>query len=260
MSDTLIDDINKLMEDYLHWLKSRTILKKINNDWVEIETPYIDRHNDYLSIYVRRKNDYFEITDGGYIINDLKISGCSFTKQRNKMLLQTLSGFGVNLEKEHIITHASADDFPVKKHSLIQAMLSINDLFFTNTTTIHVEKIFLEDVKDWLDNNDIRYTPSIKICGKTGFDQMFNFVIPKSKNAPERLIRTLNNPNKQNVDNIIFDWLDIESARPEGTKPYVLINNEDKNLSNSVLDSFANYNINAVPWTKKEQVAEKLIA
>ena len=87
MSDSLLYDVQNLMSDYLNWLKNRTVLKQVSHEWVEIETPYLDRHNDYLSIYVRRENSYFEITDGGYIINDLKMSGCSLDKgQRAKNL------------------------------------------------------------------------------------------------------------------------------------------------------------------------------
>ncbi len=42
-------------------------------------------------------------------------------------------------------------------------------------------------VVTWLDVHDVRYTPKVKFTGKTGFDHLFDFVIPKSvESARER--------------------------------------------------------------------------
>ncbi len=71
---------------------------------------------------------------------------------------------------------ATAEDFPLKKHSLIQAMLAVNDLFYLAKPV--VESLFFEDVVAWLDANDIRYTPGVKFPGISGYDHLFSFVIP----------------------------------------------------------------------------------
>jgi hypothetical protein len=42
----------------------------------------------------------------------------------------TLSGFGVKLRDEALEVQSTADTFPLKKHSLVQAMLAVNDLFY----------------------------------------------------------------------------------------------------------------------------------
>ena len=51
----MIEEIERLLGQYVAWLKDRTSLRQLN-DWVEITTPYLDRHNDYLQIYARREN------------------------------------------------------------------------------------------------------------------------------------------------------------------------------------------------------------
>ena len=33
------------------WLKDKTTLREVDGEWVEITTPYLDRHNDALQIY-----------------------------------------------------------------------------------------------------------------------------------------------------------------------------------------------------------------
>lgn len=254
-----MDNLKNLVDNYYDWLKDRTILKQIN-DVCEITTPYLDRHNDYIQIYAIKDNDKYKLTDDGNTIKDLLISGCSLDSQkRQKMLQVILNGYGIDLEdKEILVTKTTNSDFPLKKHNLIQAIIDVNNMFYLANST--VESLFYDDVKSWFDTIDVRYNERIPFIGKSGYSRTFDFVIPRSKNAPERLIKTLNNPNKQNADSIIFDWLDIESARPEGSRPFVLINNEEKNISNSIMDSFENYNISAIPWSKKEEVRERLVA
>ena len=70
------------------------------------------------------------LTDDGYTIADLKLSGCEFTtEKRRRILYSILNGFGIQLDGDELFTNAMPSNFPQKKHNLIQAMLSINDLF-----------------------------------------------------------------------------------------------------------------------------------
>ena len=68
-------DIRKLIDGYYSWLHENASVKKAKDDWFEIETPMLDRHNDFLSIYIRKSENEIELTDGGYILNDLDMCG-----------------------------------------------------------------------------------------------------------------------------------------------------------------------------------------
>jgi hypothetical protein len=95
-----IDQIDQLLNDYIAWLKDKTVLRQIDN-WVEITTPYLDRHNDYVQIYTRKSNGGFILTDDGYTIDDLEQSGCRLESHRRQDLLRmTLNGFGVQLRNK----------------------------------------------------------------------------------------------------------------------------------------------------------------
>ena len=72
--DRMIDEIQSLLEQYRIWLRDKTSIRQVN-DWVEITTPYMDRHNDLLQIYAKRSKDGFLLTDDGYILDDLEQSG-----------------------------------------------------------------------------------------------------------------------------------------------------------------------------------------
>ncbi len=125
-----VQDIQNLIDDYHVCLKDKTVLNQID-EWVEITTSYLDRHNDYLQIYVKKINGGFLLTDDGYIIDDLKQSGCKLDNQKNQELLQmTLNGFGVQMEGNELQVHASAESFASCKHNLLQAMLAVHDMFY----------------------------------------------------------------------------------------------------------------------------------
>lgn len=254
----MINEVQKLLDQYLRWLKDKTALRQVK-DWIEITTPYLDRHNDYLQIYVKRENSGFVLTDDGYTVEDLKRSGCELeTKKRKDLLTLTLNGFGVRLEGDALIVHASSDNFALRKHNLVQAMLGVNDLFYLAVPM--VASLFLEDVTSWLDLHDIRYTPKVKFTGKSGYDHLFDFVIPASKKQPERILQTINRPSRDTAQAVAFSWIDTKEVRPANSRAYAFLNDSEHLPHASVLDALRNYNVNPVSWSKREEMKEELAA
>ena len=81
----MINEIQNLLDKYLDWLKDKTVLKSIN-DWVEITTPYVDRHNDFIQIYVKKDSPgNFILSDDGYTISDLESTGCKLDSPKRKI-------------------------------------------------------------------------------------------------------------------------------------------------------------------------------
>lgn len=254
----MIDEIQKLLDQYLAWLRDKTVLRQVK-DWIEITTPYLDRHNDYLQIYVKREDSGFILTDDGYTIEDLKRSGCELeSKKRKELLTQTLNGFGVKLADNSLIVHASPENFALRKHNLVQSMLAVNDLFYLAVPM--VASLFLEDVTLWLDVHEIRYTPKVKFTGKSGYDHLFDFVIPASKRQPERILQAINRPSRDTAQAVAFSWIDTKEVRPANSRAYAFLNDSEHVPSASVLDALRNYDVNPVLWSKREEVREVLVA
>jgi len=254
----MIDEIQALLDKYAAWLRDKTTLRQIK-DWIEITTPYLDRHNDYLQIYAKRHNGSYLLTDDGFIITDLNQSGCKLDSVKRQALLKmTLNGFGVQLNEGRLEISASQDNFALKKHNLIQAMLSVNDLFYLAVPM--VASLFYEDVVEWLDLHEIRYTPKIKFTGKSGYDHLFDFVIPKSRTRPERIIQTINRPNRDTAQAVTFSWIDTKDVRPPDSRAYALLNDADHTISAAVLDALQNYDVSPVLWSRRENVRQELAA
>jgi len=254
----MINEIQGLVDEYTRWLKERTQLRQVD-EWVEITTPYLDRHNDYLQIYARRRNGDYVLTDAGYILQDLELSGCKLdSPKRRTLLMMTLNGFGVKLNEDRLEVYTSATSFAPSKHNLIQAMLAVNDLF--GLATPMTASLFYEDVIAWLEANDIRYTSNVKFTGQSGFDHLFDFIIPKSRNQPERILKTISSPNRNTAQAVAFSWIDIKEARPPESKAYAILNDIDHPVPGNVLDALKNYNVKPVLWSNREAVAGELAA
>lgn len=254
----MINEIQCLLADYYAWLKDKTVLRQIDQ-WVEITTPYLDRHNDYVQIYARRANGGFILTDGGHTIDDLEQTGCKLeTRKRQELLQMTLNGFGVQLDGKALQVRTSTDNFALRKHNLVQAMLAVNDMFYLAVPM--VASVFYEDVVTWLDVHEIRYTPKVKFTGKTGYDHLFDFVIPKSRRQPERIIQTINRPNRDMAQTVVLSWIDTKEVRSPDSRAYVLLNDSEAAVSSTVLDALLRYEIRPVPWSEREGVREELAA
>ena len=253
-------EVESLVSGYFNWLKDETRLKTFdeNDNFVSISTPHLDRHNDFLEIVVARSASGFELSDDGYVLGDLEASGCPInTPKRKTILNEVLNGFGVSLNHDVMTVHASSDNFAYRKHSLIQAMLAVNDMFFTAST--HVTSFFFEDVRDWLLENDIYAIESANFTGKSGFNHKFDFTIPRSQRYSERYISTINNPSTQSAKNIIMAWEDTRPARPKSAKAYVLLNDQsDKPVPEKVANALREYDMTAVSWAGRQQVVEEL--
>jgi len=255
----MIDEIQKLIDGYLVWLRDNTSVREIQHGWVEMTTPYLDRHNDHLQIYVGKegKNEYV-LTDDGYIIADLEQSGCSLSNsEKRQTLLQTaINGLGVKLVDNQLQVSASKQNFASRKHSLIQAMLAVNDLFCLAAP--NVASLFLEDVAVWMDASNIRYTQRYKLTGKIGYDHVFDFVVPKSSTRPERFIQAINHANKETTSNSVWAWVDTEDVRPPSSMAYVFINDTEGAPGLTVLDAYRKYEMRPLLWSHREEFAAEL--
>jgi hypothetical protein len=146
----------------------------------------------------------------------------------------------------------------LRKHNLIQAILAVNDLFYLARAS--VESFFFEDVALWMDDSDIRYTQRVKFSGRTGYDHLFDFVVPKSKKEPERILRVVNNPAKDQANAAILSWVDTKEARPSNSVAYAVLNDKERIIPDGVVEALKNYDITPLPWSQRDEFRERLAA
>ena len=170
----------------------------------------------------------------------------------------TLNGFGVQLHDKALEVHATPANFALRKHNLVQAVLAVNDMFYLAAPM--VANLFYEDVAAWLDLHEIRYTPNVKFTGKTGYDHRFDFVIPKSRQQPERIVKAVNRASRDTAEAVAFSWIDTREVRPTDSRAYAMLNDSEQSVSQPIIDALSNYEVRPVRWSQRESVRLELAA
>ncbi|NGP59867.1 DUF1829 domain-containing protein [Paenibacillus thiaminolyticus] len=253
-------DVSLLKTNYFNWLKEKVVFKQIDGA-VEITTPLLDRHNDYLQIYALQQGDKIKLTDDGYIIDDLEMTGCDIdsSPKKREILNSILNGLGVQRGKNNeLFLLTNHKNFPMRKHMLLQAMININDMFYTSRS--NVQALFWEDVQNFLYDNNIVFIENISFVGKSGYNQKFDFVIPGTRSSGEKFISTVNNPTKSNISNLLFQWEDVKETRRSDSRLFAFLNDQDTKGINSLVQACQEYDVTPVLWTKKQDAVEMLSA
>lgn len=255
---TTVSECETLVKEYLEWLKRGLKISEAE-DACEITTPFLDRHNDHLAIYVAKKNGGYILSDGGYTLNDLEMSGVEInTEKRNAVLATTLRGFGIQSVDRKLQIESRREDLARAKHNLLQAMLAVNELFVMGQE--HVISFFLEDVDAFLRAHSIHFIPRIKLTGRSGLEHNFDFAISPTERKPERFLRAINTPNRDAVTAYCFAWDDISKERTSEAQAFAVLNDQDRQVSNDLLRALETYQIKPMVWTAREQFVEPLAA
>lgn len=251
-------ECQQLINSYIDWLRRGLSVESLETA-CELTTPFLDRHNDHLQVYAVKQNGNILLSDDGYILSDLRSSGLEFNTPKRQLVLQSvLNGLGIRLDNGQLIVEASVSTLGQRLHSLIQAMLALNDMFVMAEPRI--ASFFFEDVKRFLDLNEVRYSPRVKVAGKSGFDHAIDFLIPKSKARPERLAQAINAPSKNTIGAYLFLLTDTREGRGEDSEAYAFLNDRDREVGGDVIEALNAYRVIPALWSKREEFLERLAA
>ncbi|MBE7177770.1 MAG: DUF1828 domain-containing protein [Mucilaginibacter polytrichastri] len=256
---------NTLIDDYYQWLKSKTtIIPDNQTDWVSIQTPFIGLFNDTIEVYVKKKQDKIIMSDNGETFHNLDLVGASVNRvgERKMFMERILLNYGIRLDDTELVSEATEQNFPQKKHNFLSAIMELNDLYMLSKR--NVASIFREDVRTFLDEKNIIYTPDFISKGSTGLEFMFDFQI--AEREKEVVLKSFNTMNKQTLSSFLFSWEDIKSIREKVSKKKVsaiaIINDEDKPVKDDFLNALKTKNADVIIWSERnnESNVSKLIA
>lgn len=244
-------------------------LKKLYNDWnnrkisfesfdkhIEITTPFVDIHHDYIQLFFIKKSDgRYSLTDDGYTVNELEMMGIEIrtSSKRREFFNTTLKIFGVDFNdatSELYITFKNITAYPEKQHQLIQCMLRISDMLLTSRNT--VISIFTEEIAKFFEQNEILYVQDSGYIGVSGNSQNFDFVLPHFKKRNEKFIKAINTPKSDNFVEPLFSWIDVKSTR-QNVDFIVLANDSEKPVPDKFIRPIENYSGMVLSWSKKNE-------
>ena len=253
-------DIQNLIDNYTKWLKQEIRFAQFD-EYYELTVPYLDRFNDYLQIYVKQNSDgRIFITDDGYIISNLMSSGMKLRTGpgKRRQIERIIRNHGLLNENDSICVYAKPDEFPQKKHSMIQAMLAVDDLYEQGRQ--QTEDYFIKDVATFFDKKGIFYTKDIALTGRTGSSYVYDFLFQRTKKRQTTFCKTINHMNESKRNLTIFNWLDYKEERDDDSSLIVIYNDENSRGMNENMNAFKNYDIAAYGFLSHQQTVTGILA
>lgn len=253
-------ECQKLIDSYVDWLRHGLHVEEVGGA-CELTTPFLDRHNDHLQVYAIRRNGNIVLTDDGYILSDLRTSGLDVDTPKRKLVLDgVLNGLGVRMENNQLLVEASAKNLGQRLHSLVQAMLAVNDVFVMAQP--RVASFFFEDVRAFLDSHEVRYTERVKLAGKSGYDHGVDFLIPKSRTRPERIIQAIAAPKRDNIFAYLWTLSDTRAARTgdsaQEAEAFAFLNDQERPVGGDVIEALNAYRVTPAVWSHRSQYVQAL--
>lgn len=254
-------EANILIQQYADWLKNNITPRQINENTIALDSPFLDRHNDYIQIYIVQGLDKMRLSDDGATLEDLRMDGFEInSKWRKSQIESVLRGFGIAMDVQtgELYTEASAHNFAAKKHALIQTILAVNDMHVLSRP--NVRSFFQEDVAEYLTEQDIRYSRDLSVVGRSGLVHKYDFIISSTRVAPERFLRPINTLDKNQAQSICFAWNETLDQKPD-SKLYVITNDsEGRSVSKRNVDALEEYGIIHRPYSQLDSVRDDLVA
>lgn len=256
--------IEDSIKHYYEWLKSNTFVHTDQSTgWTSISTPFTGMYNDCIEIYAKKDGNEIMLSDDGVTIKNLELVGAGVTRspKRKRWMEKILFNYGVSFINDELRIQATLNNFAQKKHNLISAIAEITDMEVL--ARHNIASIFKEDVQQYLDEQNLIYTPQFIAKGITGIEFTFDFQIAGKKS--EIVLKSFNSLNKNNVPNFLFGWDDIKSSREKITGKELrglAFVNDTNEIKSEFLDALTSKGADYILWKKRfepDQI-KKLVA
>jgi len=248
--------LDSVLDDYFRFLKDKTIVTESEGtDWVEISTPFTGLFNDTLDVFAKREGNQILLSDDGVTLKNLELSGLSVTRSPKRKVLfdRILANHGISHENEELIARTDVAHFAQSKLDMITAMSEVNDLHYLAKHT--VASVFLEDVREYLDDQDIIYTPQFISRGISGLEFTFDFQV--AYRAKEIVIQAFSALTLNNLPQFLFKWDDVKAIREKQTGKALtglaVINDEEHEVKHEYLEALNNKGAHYILWSKRHE-------
>ena len=126
--------MQEIINNYLDWFKSSTIITPIENadkETVKVSTMFLDSHNDGIEFYIQKIDDNtIMLTDDGWYLQDLESCGLDLNSSRiTEQINWYRNSLNFDIVEGEITSIIRLDeDIPLKIHAYIQALILITAL------------------------------------------------------------------------------------------------------------------------------------
>jgi hypothetical protein len=99
--------------------------------------------------------------------------------------------------------------------------------------------------------NRIPAFADFKLSGKSGFDNKFDFGLPKTAEKPQRVMQAINNLTRDNATLFAFAVADVRLIRPEPLGTLAMINDSVRAPNEESLAALRAYEVLPLLWSHR---------
>jgi hypothetical protein len=255
--------INDCIAQYYEWLRQGTsIVQDAQTRWCAITTPFVGLFNDNIVIYAKKDGDRIMLSDDGQTLYNLDLVGVPIVRsgKRKDWLDAILLNYGITLRDCELCAHGSEKDFNQNKFNLLCAISEISDMAMMAKHT--AASVFKEDIKSFLDEQKIIYSPQFIIKGNTGLIFTFDYQI--AGRQKELVIKSFNAFNTTNVSAFLFSWNDVKEAREKESgkelKGLAIVNDDSRKVKQEYIIALESKGAEIIKWNNRHapEIIEKL--
>lgn len=253
----MLREVTNLIKSHRDWLASNTFITQLGED-VEIGLPFLNRHNDFICIYLSKDKDDYVLSDYGETIDDLSFGGFEITTLRRKRILnEAISGFGVSYVNGELKVRTSREDFGCALNNMVQAILSVNDLHILSKPVSTTN--FRLNVLSWLKENFAKFSESKKILGKSGLEHSFHFTVSEGRKNSKQVFKAINSPTTEAARNLVFSWIDTREQHFSDSQAFAILNDYHQEIPRRIDEVLSRYEITPVPWSRRNEVLDRVL-
>lgn len=249
--------IDTHIDDYYTWLRSKTFIQKDDDkEWFVISTPFLGAFNDTIEIYAKKEKTKLILSDNGDTLSNLELQGFHLqSSKRRKDIVETiLLNYGIQLLDGELVIQTKIEHFSEAKHNILSAIIEVNNLYVLTKTSLASN--FKEEVRKFLDQKELEYTPNFISKGITGLEFSFDFQITRSNK--EILIKSFNTIKRSDISSFLFSWEDVKPVREQSTQKevnaIVIINDSNRDIKEEYLDALKTKNVDFILWSNRNSL------
>ena len=121
-------EVRNIIDKIGDWIPSGITYDAIDNGFVEINLPFLDKRNDWMQIYLKEVEEgLYLLTDGGDTFASLLSDGIEPHEGFIKRMRQH---YGITVTEGALEIKTALHDLPRKMFLYVQAIVAINDASF----------------------------------------------------------------------------------------------------------------------------------
>lgn len=251
----------EMSNSYIDFLINNHKFSDINDNVVELQTPFVDSFGDNISMIIQKKSpSTYRVSDQGYTIWNIEAHGINMTKsgaKRTSLLHSVLDFEGVSLDQDlSIFKETSPSKLSQAIHEVSQAIVKVSSLSLSNRK--NSSAIFYDEVASYFEERrftEFNFAKGLYIPGKHTvlYKSDYTFTLPSSIKFT-KMYNTINKNTHEIILGIYTDTKDF--IEQQNGKFCILFNGNDSSTNPDLIESLKGHEVEVVNFYNKEDVLD----